>query len=151
MQRQPMSERDLPALEALYLEALAFLRQCGGVYAELKPYQCQRVLECIDHGQYLLRRNQEGELVQFVAYWRIREEDFELAKRFERPADPFSGPVVFSVDYASLDGVRGAMAMFLEQLPKHEPGVIAGCFEHKGRFMVYDRTGETDRPWRLRR
>ncbi len=149
--RRPRHETDLDGLRELYMEVVTFLQECGGVYSRMHSGHCRRVLECLDHDLYLIERDGEGRVSQFCAYWRIREEDLECAQEFVRPCDIFTGPVAFSVDYASRGGVAGSMRMFLDVLPEKEPGIKAGCFEHKGRLMLYDRTGESAHPWRLRR
>lgn len=151
MMNKLLSDTDPEQLKALYLEVCAFLQSCGGTYLQLQAHQCRRLLECLDHGQYLMRRDAQGVALQFVAYWKSTVEQLSAAQHYRRPEDPFTGPAIFTVDYASRSGIKGVFDMFNRMLTLQEPEVTILSFEHKGRLVTYDRSGHDGHPWILRR
>lgn len=136
--------------EQLIIEILKFFRSCGGPYQQHKPSVVYRIIECLEHGQYMLERAPAGNIIQACCYWKIQETDFEKAKRYIQPDDPHNGPVFYLTDYASTAGVNSFQDI-AARLDAKEPGTDIFCFERKGRFVVWDRINNNNRPWVIRR
>lgn len=132
------------------VEVLKFFRSCGGVYKRYRPSVAYRIIDCLERGQYLLERDQDGRIVQACCYWKIRESDFEAAKLYIHPEQPYSGPVFYLTDFASKSGVK-LMAEITALIEAKEPGTSVFCFERKGRFVVWDKFNNALRPWMVRR
>lgn len=137
--------------EQLIIEVLKFFRACGGPYQRHKPSVVYRIIDCLEHEQYLLTRDQAGNIIQACCYWKIRETDFDKAKLFIAPENLYDGPVLFSTDYASLAGAKGLFRMISSQVPEQERDIKTICCEHKGRFIVCDKSDNKIHPWVLRR
>lgn len=132
------------------IEILEFFRSCGGVYQRHNPLTVYRILDCLDHGQYLLERGQTGEIIRACCYWKIWETDFEKAKLYTRPDNPYAGPVFYLTDFASSAGMN-SLLQIAEYLEGKEPGTEVFCFERKNRLVVWDKNNSKIKPWSLRR
>jgi hypothetical protein len=105
-----------------------FLVSCGGAYNRLTQAMQWNVFFALGSGQYALKE-ENGEVVCFISFWRIHHADVESVAERVKPLDLVRGPVVYISEMGN-KGTRKDMADIItevrELVPKAE-----GVFWHR--------------------
>lgn len=97
-----------------------FLLSCGGPYTELTGRLEWNVFFALGSGQYALIER-HGEIVTFMAYFRIDPEEIDCAFERNWPADLKTGSVVYITE-AGNRGTRRDMAEAITEVRRQNPG-----------------------------
>lgn len=108
----------------VYMEIVDFLISSGGAYRSLDSGTCRDLIDSLSNGQHRIVRDHAGELISFTSWWMIREEDLEIVKQGERPADITGGNIVYIADHA---GGYHRIISFL----RDTVGNIDSCWHHR--------------------
>ena len=101
------------------MEIISFMEKCGGPYQVIDPETCVNLIECLETDQYVLIRNEAGEITTFCDYWRVNMADMGLLKSGGKPTDTSSGNAIFVVDCCNLDDKSGITMMMREVRRRH--------------------------------
>ena len=86
---------------ALLDEAIQFLITTGGIYTETNVGLETRLLDCIACNKYIVKRNNQNEIVTAVFYWMVHKEDIPQIENFEAPHDHYHGDTVYIIEMAN--------------------------------------------------
>lgn len=105
-----------------------FLVSCGGPYKRVTGTMQLNVADALGSQQYVMRE-ENGEIVYFAAYWRVRREDVEGVMDRVKPLELATGSVMY-VSEAGNKGGPAAMAEIVKRLRKQAPWG-RGLFWHR--------------------
>jgi hypothetical protein len=117
-------------LKQQYLEIVAFLTNCGGIYQLLDTATCMNVIDGLTHGRVLLSRDKLGRLQRVLIYWRVRPEDLELVKSGGKPKDVASGSLLYIAECAGVDG-RPGLVRTIKALRESQAGFEGVCWHSR--------------------
>ena len=102
-----MQKRNEP-ISLLCTRICTFLVSCGGPYTEVNGDLQRAVLDGLASGQYTIREADEG-IIFFASFYRVRPEDMEAIRQFQRPDNTTLGPYLYIVEAGSKDGAAEMM------------------------------------------
>jgi hemolysin-activating ACP:hemolysin acyltransferase len=130
--------------DVLAQEIVTFMRSCGGVYEQFSIGAIQEVvIIALATGQYLLQRDDKGEIVQFMSYWLIHPEDVGIVEAGGRPDDIKTGEVLYIAEYSNKAG-RQAITPFIKELRRRVPYMkgVFWCSKGRGTKKFMRQSGE---------
>ena len=120
-------------------EIMAFMMKCGGIYAEYTQRLDMRVINSLASGQYLLYRNDRGEIEHFLCYWKIHPEDVEAVMDDIMPVDVYRGSVLFVAEHGNLAGMT-SMRKAIRELRQRSKGMQGLIYNHAGEgYRIFSR------------
>lgn len=117
--------------DKLCTEVIAFLLECGGIYEKETGNLQRLVLESIATGQYVLYRDEQGEIIHWLTYWKIQPDDVEDIETV-KPCNTTSGSVLFIIEHGNKEGRKG-MTRVIKQLRHRSKGMTGVLWNSKGR------------------
>lgn len=118
-------------------EIINFLFSCGDTYTKRTGKLETNILWALASGQYVIKRDNNGEILYFVSFWRIHPEDVEAVTDRIRPLDVFSGSVMYVTECGNRAGRQG-MKEIIQGLKVLGAG-MKGVFWHRVKHDKEDR------------
>jgi len=103
----------------------------------LRPIQ-ENIVEAVATGQYVLFRDDKGDIEHFIAYWKVREEDIELIREGIKPLDRCHGDKLYIVEHGNKGGRKSFVRMgkALKEVARGNTGVFWHSW-NRHKFMVF--------------
>lgn len=105
-----------------------FLTSCGGTYENITAEAEWNILFALGSGQYVLKE-ENGEIVYFVSYWKVRQEDVDGVMERVKPLELKTGNVMYISEAGNKLGKKG-MAEIIKRLREQAVG-MQGLFWHR--------------------
>jgi hypothetical protein len=125
---------DFAEADKLHWEILRFLWSCPNKGAEhpyrlkhLRPVQ-ENIIESIATGQYIILRDESGQIEHFISYWRVREEDIEDIRQGIKPVVRWEGDKLYICEHGNKGG-RWSLTKMIGEIKKVAAG-NHGVFWH---------------------
>jgi hypothetical protein len=106
-----------------------FLISCGGPYKEINGEIQFNVMYALGSQQFIMRE-EDGEILYFVCWWRVQPEDVENVTERIRPIDLSHGSVLYITEAGNKLGPRG-MAEIRKRIRAAAGGDAQGVFWHR--------------------
>jgi len=119
----PFAEAD-----ELCSEILDFLLDCGGIYQEKSAYLTTEVLISIANGQYVIERDEAGNITLYMCYWKITPDEVEQVADKTWPGSRSIGNVIYVVECGNKTG-RNGLLRAATTIRRNNP-TLQGCFWH---------------------
>ena len=121
-------------MDRLHWEIMKFLWSCPNKGKE-HPYRLkhigpiqENIIEAVATGQYVLFRDDAGNIEHFIAYWRVREGDIEDIRQGIKPIDRITGDKLYIVEHGNKAG-RSSFVRMGKELKRIHAG-NTGVFWH---------------------
>lgn len=95
----------LHEVENLAMEIMDFLRECGGIYADYRRDVEGNLIRCIATGQYILHRDESGQIDHFLDYGKIEGKDMETVLKGDHPSNIHAGSIIWVIDHGNKGGM----------------------------------------------
>jgi len=124
----------------LYMEIVYFLHSGGGCYEVMNGDVQEKLLDALEHGRYVIQRDEAGNIIAFCDYWLVMLDDLEWIESGWSPSNVNSGSVVVVVDHVNKGGKKSLTAT-IRQIREQCPGAKGAAWFHKstapGMFRFY--------------
>lgn len=121
--------------DKLMWEILRFLWTCPNRSGYEHPYRMkhirpvqENIIEALKTGQYIILRDDAGQIEHFISYWRVREEDIELIHDNIKPAIRWKGDKLYICEHGNKGG-RKSLTRMIGEIKKVATG-NKGVFWH---------------------
>lgn len=114
----------------LYMEIVAFMDRCGGPYRVIDPETCVNLIESLENGQYVIHRDEGGQIISFLNYWRVDDAGIPAILTGGKPENICDGRIIYVVDCCNLSGMVGIIGL-LKEVRRRYPKARGGAWFHK--------------------
>jgi hemolysin-activating ACP:hemolysin acyltransferase len=124
----------LDSANGLLDEVTIFLLSCGGFYNKVSKFIQEVILFCLAVDQYLIYRNDEGEINHFICYWNVNAEELQSICNGLQPIEKVNGSILYIVEHGNKAGIS-SMRRAIKDLRQRAKGMQGVIYNHAGEGM----------------